>query len=166
MFKRLSSILVLVLISGSVWSTEVAVIDFQLALLQSEAGQKASQKPREEVAAMEQRLADERAALDSLSEDLKRNELTLPAEEFKKKQQSLARKEMEIRQMAAGMQRRAKAMEQELIQQLTPAAEGILKKMIEEKGLDLVLNRQLSLYAGAQVDLTAELIRRLNEAQQ
>jgi outer membrane protein len=46
---------------------------------------------------------------------------------------------------------------------LTPQAEGVLKQMIQEKKLDMVSNRQLSLYANVGVDLTAELTRRLNE---
>ncbi len=160
---------ILVLFFGIVFSlssfaTNVAVIDFRGALLQSERGQAASVEPREKVRNMESQLNNARLELDNFAKELKKEELTLAPEEYQRRIQELNQRDAGIRNMAANMQRQAKQMEQQLIDSLSPDAELILKALIAEKKLDLVLNRQLSLYAGANVDLTAEFIKRLNEA--
>ena len=84
-------------------------------------------------------------------------------DEFKKRRAELAETQNKIRAMAANMQRQAKELEQQLIQSLTPKGEAALKSLIEERKLDLVLNRQLSLYATGASDITDELVKRINK---
>tara|TARA_R110001606_G_scaffold305001_1_gene452276 strand:+ start:637 stop:1131 length:495 start_codon:yes stop_codon:yes gene_type:complete len=148
---------------SSVQATEVAVIDFRAALLASNIGQEAAKDPKQKVAEMDARLKKEQADLELLAKNLKRDELTLSEGEFKKRRQTLAEHDNKVRAMAANMQRQAKALEQKLIQSLTPQGEAALKSLIEERKLDLVLNRQISLYAAADADLTDELVKRINK---
>ncbi|NLQ18204.1 OmpH family outer membrane protein [Marinomonas sp. M1K-6] len=148
---------------GSVQATEVAVVDFRAALLQSNMGQEASKQPREKVAQMDARLKSEQETIEASAKDLQRDELTLSEAEFKKRRQSLAEQQNRLRAMASDMQRQAKELEQQVIQSLTPKGEAALKSLIEERKLDLVVNRQLSLYANAGADITDELVKRLNE---
>ena len=54
-------------------------------------------------------------------------------------------------------------MEQQLIQQLTPQGEAALKELIKEKKLDAVISRQAAIYTNESVDITAELIEKLNK---
>ncbi|WP_369920716.1 OmpH family outer membrane protein [Marinomonas polaris] len=89
--------------------------------------------------------------------------MTLSEDEFKKRRQQLAEHQNQVRAMAANMQQQAKALEQQLIQSLTPKGEAALKSLIEERKLELVLNRQLSLYANADADITDELVKRINK---
>lgn len=147
----------------SVQATEVAVVDFRAALLQSNIGQEVAKEPKQKVAEMDARLKKEQEKLEAAAKDLKRDELTLSEEEFKKRRQQLAEQQNQVRGMAANMQRQAKEMEQQLIQSLTPKGEVALKSLIEERKLDLVLNRQLSLYANAGADITDELVKRINK---
>ena len=162
MFKLLG-LLSLVIISTAVSATEVAVIDFRAALLQSKQGLAASVEPRQQVQLMEQRLQSAEAELSSIAAELKKDELTLSTDEYQQRRQALAQRENAVRNMAANMQREAQKLEQKLIDDLSPQGEVVLKALIEEKKLDLVLNRQLSLYANGETDLTAEFIKRLNE---
>lgn len=162
MKKIITAIFTLCFMS-SVQATEVAVIDFRAALLASNIGQEAAKDPKQKVAEMDARLKKEQADLELSAKDLKRAELTLSEGEFKKRRQVLAEHDNKVRAMAANMQRQAKALEQKLIQSLTPQGEAALKSLIEERKLDLVLNRQLSLYADADTDLTDELVKRINK---
>ncbi|MCV2403806.1 OmpH family outer membrane protein [Marinomonas sp. C2222] len=161
--KKLVSVLVGLLLIGSAQATEVAVVDFRAALLQSNIGQEAAKAPKQKVADMDARLKEEQATLQQLAEELKRDELTLSEEEFKKRRQGLAQRQQQIQVLAAKMQNEAKSIEQQLIKSLTPKGELALKAIIEEKKLDLVLNRQLSLYANQGVDITGELVKRINK---
>lgn len=162
--KRILILVITSLISISAFATNVATLDFRVAVLQSKLGQDASKEPREKVAKMEQQLNAAKAELSEKVTNLQRDELTLDPTEFKKRQQALAKREGELRNAAANMQRQAQKLEKELLATLTPKAEEVLKKIIQEKSLDLVLNRQLSLYAGAGIDITNELTNRLNES--
>ena len=161
--KRIITALFILCFIGSVQATEVAVIDFRAALLESNIGQEAAKEPKQKVAEMDARLKKEQADLETTAKNLKRDELTLSQDEFKKRRQALAEHDNKVRAMAASMQRQAKALEQKLIQTLTPQGEAALKSLIEERKLDLVLNRQLSLYANADADLTDELVKRINK---
>ncbi len=162
MKKLLGAFIGLLLISN-VNATEVAVVDFRAALLQSNAGQEAAKVPQQKVAEMDARIKQEQAKLEASANELKRDELTLSAEEFQKRRQALAVQQNQVRALAANMQRQAKELEQQLIQSLTPQGEAALKTLIEERKLDLVINRQLSLYANTGVDITSELVKRINE---
>lgn len=161
--KRSILFAICALISFSASATNVATLDFRVAVLQSKMGQEASVEPREKVAKMEQQLNAAKAELNEKVASLKRDELTLDPETFKQRQNILAGREAELRNAAANMQRQAQKLEKELLAKLTPDAEAVLKKIIQEKSIDLVLNRQLSLYAGPNIDITNELTKRLNE---
>ena len=158
----LGAFISLLLISG-VHATEVAVVDFRSALLQSNIGQEAAKEPKQKIAEMDARLKKEQVDLEAAAQNLKRDELTLSQDEFQKRRKTLAEQQNKIRSMAAGMQRQAKELEQQLIKSLTPQGEAALKALIEERKLDLVLNRQLSLYADANADITNELLERINK---
>ncbi len=160
--KHVISILVSVFFAANLYATEVAVVDFRAAVLQSNMGQKAAEEPKQKVAEMDARLKQEQSALETSAQELKRDELTLSKEEFDKRRQALAEQQNKLRAMAANMQRQAKELEQQLVQSLTPKAEAALKSLIEERGLNLVLNRQLSLYADQDADITNELVERIN----
>ena len=61
------------------------------------------------------------------------------------------------------MQQQAQQMEQQLIQDLTPKGEAALKELIDERKLDAVISRQAAIYTNESVDITAELIEKLNK---
>jgi len=161
--KKLLGVFIGLLLINNVNATEVAVVDFRAALLQSNIGQEAAKAPQQKVAEMDARIKQEQASLEASANELKRDELTLSAEEFQKRRQALGAQQNQVRALAANMQRQAKELEQQLIQSLTPKGEAALKSLIEERKLDLVINRQLSLYANTGVDITGELVKRINE---
>ncbi|RBO85053.1 OmpH family outer membrane protein [Marinomonas aquiplantarum] len=161
--KRMILALCTLMLMSNVQATEMAVVDFRAALLQSNIGQEAAKEPKQKVAQMEARLQQEQTALKEADEQLKREELTLAPEEFNKRRSDLVKRQNGIRQMAAQMQQQAKLLEQKLIEDLTPKGEAALKSIIDERKLDLVLNRQLSLYANSESDITNELVERINK---
>lgn len=160
--KYILSILVSVFFAANLYATEVAVVDFRAAVLQSNIGQEAAKAPKQQIAEMDARLKQEQSALEASAQELQRDELTLSQDELNQRRQALAEQQNRLRAMAANMQRQAKELEQNLVQSLTPQAEAALKSLIEERGLNLVLNRQLSLYADQDADITNELVERIN----
>jgi len=161
--KKVLGALIGLMMIGSVQAGTVAVVDFRAALLQSNIGQKESAEPRKQVAAMDARLKSEQEKVQKMADDLKRDELTLSADDLKKRRMELAQKDNQVRSMAAGMQREARGLEQDVINKLTPKGEAALKSIIEDRKLDLVLNREVAVYAAPDADITSELVDRINK---
>lgn len=161
--KKLLGMAFAVLLSAQAMASEIAVLDFRAALLQSDAGQKAAQAPRQQVDQMKARLEQENRTLKDMVESLKRDELTLSADELAKRRGEVNKKQAQLRQMVAAMQQQAQQMEQQLIQDLTPKGEAALKELIDERKLDAVISRQAAIYTNESVDITAELIEKLNK---
>ena len=153
----------LMLVTLPALAANVAVVDFQFALLNSESGRAAAQEPQAQVRLMEQRLAEEKQSLQNDINEFQRNELTLSVDEANQQKQQLAQREQQLRNMAASMQRQAQKMEQDLLKQLQPAGEAALKALIAERQLDLVLSRQAAVFANETVDITQALMQKLNE---
>lgn len=162
-FRQQCLAALLMLVTLPVWAANIAVVDFQFALLNSESGRAAAQEPQAQVRLMEQRLAEEKQSLQNDINEFQRNELTLSVDEANQQKQQLAQREQQLRNMAASMQRQAQKMEQDLLKQLQPAGEAALKALIAERQLDLVLSRQAAVFANETVDITQALMQKLNE---
>ncbi|SBS34988.1 Outer membrane protein (OmpH-like) [Marinomonas aquimarina] len=161
--KKLLSMAFVALLSAHTMASEIAVLDFRAALLQSDAGQEAAQAPRQQVDQMKARLDQENRTLKDMVESLKRDELTLSADQLAERRAEVNKKQAQLRQMVAAMQQQAQQMEQQLIQNLTPMGEAALKELIDERNLDAVISRQAAIYTNESVDITAELIEKLNK---
>jgi|OM-RGC.v1.022737368 Outer membrane protein (OmpH-like). len=146
-------------------ATEVAVVDMRAALLQSNAGQEASKAPRSQIQAMEARLNQEKKSVNELIDAYKRDELTLSQELSTQRKKDISTAQSKVRNMEAQMQRKAQSLEQAVIKSLLPKGEAALKSLIEEKKLDLVLNRQVTIFAAQSVDITAQLVEVLNKGE-
>ncbi|TDO96394.1 OmpH family outer membrane protein [Marinomonas balearica] len=144
-------------------ATEVAVVDMRAALLQSSAGQEASQAPRSQVQAMEARLNKEKNSVNEMIDAFKRDELTLSQEQAMLRKKEISSAQAKVRNMEVKMQRQAQALEQNVIKTLLPKGEAALKAIIETQKLDLVLNRQVVIYAGQSIDITSQLVEELNK---
>ena len=161
--KKILSLAIATLFSANALASEIAVLDFRAALLQSDAGQAAAKAPRQQVEQMKARLEQENKALKDMVESLKRDELTLSSDQMAKRRGQIQQKQQQLRGMAQAMQQQAQKMEQQLIQRLTPQGETALKQIIDERNLDAVLNRQAAIFTNNSVDITAELIEKLNK---
>jgi len=160
---RIILIVFLSLFSLNSWSLEVAVVDIRIAIFQSAAAQDALKEPQAQISAIEKQIQQENKELQAMSAALKRDELTLSKEEFETRQREIAQRNNALRNKVKNTQRQAQLLEQKLLASLKPKAEAILKKIIEEKKLDLLLNSQSSVYFKSEMDITNELTRRMNE---
>lgn len=157
-------IFLLSLFSLNLWATEVAVLDFRTAVLQSEAGKEAAKAPQAKIDSMQQQLKQEQQEIQDMSAALKRDELTLTKEDLAARQKEITEKSNHLRNAAANMQRQAQQMEQQLLQSLKEPAEVALKKIIEERKFDLIINNQAAVYIKDSINITNELTKRMNEA--
>lgn len=66
------------------------------------------------------------------------------------------RKQTELTRLTEDLQADAQSMRQNVLAKSTEKMQGVVKKLAEEKGLDLVVDTQVALYFKPAMDLTAE----------
>ena len=143
-------------------SPVVAIADIQLVLHESTAG-KAVQKGLEnqgeifhrEIAAQEDKLRQGQ-------QELERQHASLSEDAFAKKRRDF---EKQVTDYQRDLQARQKALQQgeaDAQRTIIGAINEIISDLARDKGLDLVLQRPAVFYAGPDLDVTQEVLSRLN----
>ena len=143
----------------------VAVIDVNKILNESEAGQAAKKK-------MEARYEEIKKAIDAkqeeakkLKDDIDRQKVMLGKEKLKEKEDALAAKVNELRQMTQDGEREMQARQSELTRDVLKIIEGHLETVVKAEKLDLVLERSAGVvhYADS-LDITRRVLDLVNKA--
>lgn len=141
-----------------VQASTIAVLDAQAALQMADATKAFRAQLIEQTAGEEKAVADLERQARELQEKLRADA----------QNQQL---QMQFQKLFAEYQRQGKALqqkraeqEQKFIAQMRPKLDAVILKLIEERKLDQVLNRQALVYAAPESDITAEVVKRLNAA--
>ncbi len=164
MKMRFTLISFLILASIKVWALEVAIIDTRLGIFQSDEAQEALKEPQEQIKAIEEQIQQESEELQEMSAALQRDELTLSEAALEVRQREIAQRDAVLRNKVVNLQRQAQLVEQQIIANLRPKVEEIIQQIVDEKKIDLLLNRQTSVYFSPSLDITSELTSRMNES--
>ena len=136
--------------------TKVAVISLQKALFDTAEIKKAD-------AEMQAKLKPRQAQADKLNQDLAAitqklqtdaGKLT-PQAEFDLNAEG-KRKQVELQRINEDLEADAQSMRQAVLTESTDRMQAVVKKLAEEKGLDLVVDTQVALYFKPVMDLTGE----------
>lgn len=68
----------------------------------------------------------------------------------------------QLQQQAESLQRQRAEREQAFIAEMRPKLDAVIRELIEEQGISVILNRQSTVYMEAGVDITPEVVKRLN----
>ncbi|GAB3488583.1 OmpH/Skp family outer membrane protein [Marinomonas epiphytica] len=161
--KKLYAAFICLLLIGSVQATEVAVVDFERALWSSKIGQPIVEDLQMQETTIEGAAKDFQQKLAAMKEEADRNALTMSAEDKQKSQTAFNYARDNYSKQLQRMRQALAQDKQKALRSLLPQGEAALKALIEAQGLDLVLNRQVSIYAGANVDITNELVKQINK---
>jgi len=115
-----------------------------------------------EFAPKEKEMADKRAALVKLQEDLTKNAGTVYSEgEIKEKQLEFQSKRRELQLLTEDTERLANVRRNEVVRKIQSSVDQEVRKYAEEKSYDLVL-RSGVLFAGPKVDITQAILQRMS----
>lgn len=109
------------------------------------------QRLQQEVQQIQQKLQQEGAELDET--------------EKKNLQNERESKMIEARQLSQLLQKRMQGEEQEIMETMRPKVMEAVEEIADEEGYDLVLNIQAVMYAKEGMDITAQVVEKLNEAE-
>jgi len=115
-----------------------------------------------EFAPKEKEMADKRAALVKLQEDIQKNAGTVYSEaEIKEKQLEFQSKRRELQLLTEDTERLANVRRNDVVRKIQTSVDQEVRKFAEEKGYDLILRNGV-LFAGPKVDITQDILQRMS----
>jgi len=156
--------LLLALTSGYAAAEKIAVVDMERALFQSE-GAKASFKQ------VEDQFGDDLVKVKGLEKDimdaqkkLQKDGEIMSDEEQRKIRNTIKEKQSEFQFFAGKLQQAEQQWRQQFFRANLPRLQEILKALIAQEKVDIVLNGQAVIHVTPELDLTKQLLVKLNEA--
>lgn len=166
-YKKLTVFSLLLLLAGGAAAAElkIAVLDTQRALLESEEAQKLLKQAQSDLQGEQDQLQALQDEIVALNQKLQTDgEVMSPAEQ-RKLQKDIEDKQIDLQFLGNKLQKEVNDRRQELLQQMVPKIDVVLKDLIELEGYDLIMERGSLRYVNAKHDITRKVTEKLNEKQ-
>lgn len=159
-----AALLSTLVVSGSAWADiKIAVLDYQMALLESDAAKKYAVDA-------EKKFAPQLNRLKALETDAKRLQDRLMKDGEKMNQAEYERLELELKQKARDFQNQSQDLNEakatsdnEVLQTLKPKLDKAVEEVLKAGNYDLVIDRNAVVDVKPQLDITLRVIERMNQ---
>jgi len=165
-FRKLvfRSLWLLILASGAASAElKIAVIDTQRALVASEEAQGLLQQAQEELAADEADIKSLGEEIIASQEKLRTDGEVMSPTEQRKLQKEIEDKQIDYQFLANKLQKQFNDRRQELLAQMGPKIEAVLRDLIAIEGYDMIMERANFQYVNPKHDITRKVTEKLNE---
>ncbi len=166
MLKKLAirSLWLLILAAGSaVAELKIAVLDTQRALVASEEAQSLLQQAQQELQAEEEAVKSLGEEIIATQEKLQTDGEVMSPTEQRRLQKDIENKQIDYQFLVNKLQKQVNDRRQELLQQMVPKIDAVLKDLIELEGYDLIMERGNLRYVNTKHDITRKVTEKLNE---
>jgi outer membrane protein len=151
------------IVSGTAFAAEVALVDMQRAVQATEAGKKAKDEMESEVAKKRKEFEKKEADLRKTAEDIDRKKAVLSSEALTKKQADLQVETVKLQRDMAQTQLELQKREKNLVEPILKKMRDSIAKVAKDKGYKMVLeNNPAVLYMESAVDITDEVLKEYN----
>ncbi len=168
MIKNLTrhSLWILLLISGAaVAELKIAVLDTQRALVESDEAKALLEQAAQELQAEEASVQELGESIMAIQERLQTDGEVMSPSEQRKLQKEIEDKQIDYQFQVNKLQKEVNDRRQELLQQMVPKIDTVLKDLIEVEGYDLIMERSQLRYVNSKHDITRKVTEKLNEKQ-
>jgi len=162
-YLRLSLLFLLLAAGGAAAELKIAVLDTQRALLESEEAQQLLKRAQDELQEEENEVKTLGEQIVALQEQLQKDAEVLSPGEQRKRQKEVEDKQIDYQFLVNKLQKEVNDRRQELLQQMVPKIDAVLKDLIELEGYDLIMERNSLRYANSKHDITRRVTEQLNE---
>jgi len=158
------SLWLLILAAGSaVAELKIAVLDTQRALVASEEAQSLLQQAQQELQAEEEAVKSLGEEIIATQEKLQTDGEVMSPTEQRRLQKDIENKQIDYQFLVNKLQKQVNDRRQELLQQMVPKIDAVLKDLIELEGYDLIMERGNLRYVNTKHDITRKVTEKLNE---
>ncbi|WP_370736752.1 OmpH family outer membrane protein [Halopseudomonas pelagia] len=141
---------------------KIAVLDYQMALLESDAAKKYSVDAEKKFGTQLQRLRNLEAEAKRLQERMQRDGEKLGQTEVEKLELEFRQKAREFQAQSKELNEAKAGSDREMLETLKPRLDQAVEAAIQAGGFDLVLDRSAVVDVKAEYDITRQVIERLN----
>lgn len=141
---------------------KIAVLDYQMALLESDAAKKYSVDAEKKFGTQLQRLRNLEAEAKRLQERMQRDGEKLGQTELEKLELEFRQKAREFQAQSKELNEAKAGSDREMLETLKPRLDQAVEGAIQAGGYDLVLDRSAVVDVKAEYDITRQVIERLN----
>ncbi|GAA6134413.1 hypothetical protein NBRC116188_12020 [Oceaniserpentilla sp. 4NH20-0058] len=143
---------------------KIAAVDMERALFQSDAAKTSFKQVEDQFGDDIQKIKLLEQEMVANQEKLQKDGAIMSDDEQRKIRNEIKEKQSEFQFFAGKLQEAEKQWRQQFFRASLPRLQEILKKLIDEEGVNVVLNGQAVIHVDADLDLTKKLLNKLNEA--
>lgn len=153
---------VMALASVPAVAQSIAVLDYQMALLESEAAKRYSVDAEKKFGNQLQRLQNLEAEAKRLQERMQRDGEKLAQSELEKLELEFRQKAREFQTQSRELNESKAQSDRQMLEQLKPKLDSAVEEVIKAGNYDLVIDRAAVVDAKPNLDITRQVIERLN----
>ena len=166
MKKFAHSLWILLLLAGSAAAElKIAVLDTQRALVESDEAKQLLAQAAEELQTEEAAVKQIGEDILAMQEKLQTDGEVMSATEQRKMQKDIEDMQIDYQFRVNKLQKEVNDRRQELLQQMVPKIDAVLKDLIELEGYDMIMERGQLRYVNSKHDITRKVTEKLNEKQ-
>jgi outer membrane protein len=161
MLKKLLVSLVIFTTSAA-YAGQAVVLDVQAALQSSNAAEAFRADLVKSTSQQESQVRDLETQAKKMQSDFELNKGLLTQEQIQQKDLQFKKVYGEYQRQLQMLQQQRAAMEKEFLEGMRPKLDQVIKALIDEGDISLIINRQSAIYVEPRIDITGEIIKRLN----
>lgn len=161
-FKRMAMVAVLMVPMLAAADVKIGVIDPAMAISSAEEVktrnntlQRALEQDTEKLKRLEREYTE-------MGTRLQRDGVTMQNQQRSQLEEQIEAKGYEIQSLRNSLQRRYDNDRKELMEAMGPRFDKAVEEVAKERGLDMIINAQAMIFNSESVDITADVVRRLN----
>jgi Skp family chaperone for outer membrane proteins len=149
--------------SLQVAAESVAVLGVEEALLKSKAATAFRDGLTSELASDEKQLVELEKQAKALQEKMRKNQGLLSAEDAKQLGLQFQKAFGQYQKLGQELQQKRAERERAFLSEMRPKLDQVIRELIKEKGYDVVLAKQSTVFIRTELDITPQVIERLNK---
>lgn len=144
---------------------KIAVVNLEAAILQTDAAQERLKDVRNEVdyKSDKDEFEDLKKELDKLVKDFQKDAAVMSQEQQLSARKRMASKQADLEHVAGKLQQAEQLAGQQLLQEMSPMVQEVLRELIATEGIGLLLQRSSVIHADPGYSITAKVTDKLNQ---
>lgn len=143
-------------------ASDVAVIDWRQALLSSDTAKRSMNQLKNQLAGKQDQAKALAKELETLQGKLQKDGAVMSDSERQSVQQQLRQKGGQFQQLRGQVQQQQQQAEQAFLKQSKPKLDQAIQKVVDKHGVELVVDRNATVYSKDGLDLTDEVTQVFN----
>ena len=161
---RVFAFMALLVSAASAWAdVKIAVVDLRAAIMQSDEAKVKEQKLKSSLSQDEADAVALSKEIQKLQDKLQKDQAVMSQDEVRDLQKKIDDKKMDFSFKSQKIQKSQKDAMQDLISNMAPKVEKALNEIAKENKYDIILRSEVVPWANDKLDITPELIKRLNK---